>query len=240
MKRREVTHRAQRNCWEGFHWDTNLVQIIRWMYFEVHCPTFNQEGSHDLSSLFREMITSADLLESEIHEIQEVWDWMERPSGMPIMQWGVCQGSLIFPPCVPFGVAKGYGTKRDSSSWCTLPPMGLSYCPWCRKEGQNEGTVLNYLCTTLQIRTGLPQCLPSPWYFWVHEESCKSASSPDPEEKGGPTMWCIHVGLIHPKLSPTSPVHTCAPLHLWIPPNQINVRANLLHWICISFIPCLE
>ena len=23
----------------------------------------------------------------------------------------------------------------------------LSFCPWCRKEGQNEGTIVNYLLT---------------------------------------------------------------------------------------------
>ena len=24
----------------------------------------------------------------------------------------------------------------------------LSFCPWCWKEGQNEGTVVNHLCTS--------------------------------------------------------------------------------------------
>ena len=25
---------------------------------------------------------------------------------------------------------------------------GISFCPWCGKEGQNEGTVVNHLCTS--------------------------------------------------------------------------------------------
>ena len=61
------------NHWEAFHWDTNLVQVNRQTYFETHHPTFDQEGSHNLSSLFQEMITSANLLESQIYKIQEVW-----------------------------------------------------------------------------------------------------------------------------------------------------------------------
>ena len=71
------------NHWEAFCWDTDLVQVTRQMYFETHHPTFNQEGSHDLSSLFQEIITSANLLESRIHEIQEVFDWTERPQVFP-------------------------------------------------------------------------------------------------------------------------------------------------------------
>ena len=30
---------------------------------------------------------------------------------------------------------------------------GYTYCPWCGKEGQNEGTVVNHLKTTLQARS---------------------------------------------------------------------------------------
>ena len=54
------------NCQKAFCWDTDIVQVSRQMYFETHCPTFDQEGSHDLSSLFQQMITSTNLLESEI------------------------------------------------------------------------------------------------------------------------------------------------------------------------------
>ena len=79
----EPTHQKQRegkflmglkeSCQEAFCWDSDLVQVTRQMYFKAHCPTFNQEGSHDLSGLFQQMVACADLLDSEIYEIQEVW-----------------------------------------------------------------------------------------------------------------------------------------------------------------------
>ena len=31
---------------------------------------------------------------------------------------------------------------------------GVTHCPWCRKEGQNEGTVINHL-QTVHYRLGL-------------------------------------------------------------------------------------
>ena len=40
------------NCQEAFCQDMDLVQVTRQMYFEAHCPIFDQEGSHNLSSLF--------------------------------------------------------------------------------------------------------------------------------------------------------------------------------------------
>ena len=63
---------SKENCQEVFCWDSDLVQITRWRYFEAHCPTFDQEGFHDLSGLFWEMVTCANLLDSEIYKIQEV------------------------------------------------------------------------------------------------------------------------------------------------------------------------
>ena len=34
---------------------------------------FAQEGSYDLTSIFREMAQETNLLNAEIHEVQEVW-----------------------------------------------------------------------------------------------------------------------------------------------------------------------
>ena len=86
---KEPTHQKQKegnfltglkeNCQEGFGWDTNQVQVTRQTYFETHHPTFDQEESHNLLSLFWEMITSANLLESEIYKIQQVWTGQKKP-----------------------------------------------------------------------------------------------------------------------------------------------------------------
>ena len=83
MSTEEPTHWKQKegkffmglkeNHQEAFHLDSNLVWVTRQRYFETHHPTFNQEGSHNLSGLFQNMITSAYLLDSEVYKIQEVW-----------------------------------------------------------------------------------------------------------------------------------------------------------------------
>ena len=34
---------------------------------------FDHDGSQDLSCIFQEMATSAGLMDSEVHDVQEVW-----------------------------------------------------------------------------------------------------------------------------------------------------------------------
>ena len=58
---------------EAFAKDSDLVQQARQDYFRTNHPCFNHETSCDLSGLFQEMITFADLLGSEIYKIQEAW-----------------------------------------------------------------------------------------------------------------------------------------------------------------------
>ena len=135
---------SKENCWEAFCWDTDLDQATRQMYFETHHPTFDQEGSHDLSSLFWEMITSTDLLESEIYEIQEVWTrWKHlRYANFALRSWhkSLCFFHLVSPSESP----KVMGLKGIHHPNALCHHAGLSYCPWCRKEGQNVGTVVNH------------------------------------------------------------------------------------------------
>ena len=63
----------KRDQQETFAKDSSLVWQAREDYFQANCPHFNHKTLHDLSSLFRDMIISDDLLDSEILEIQEVW-----------------------------------------------------------------------------------------------------------------------------------------------------------------------
>ena len=124
---KEPTHQKQKegkllvglkeNCWEAFCQDTDLVQGCPGRHiFEMQHSAFDQEGSQDISNLFLEMITSTNLLESKIYEVQEVWagqrDLMYAHCAMEMFTWG----SPIFLAGFPFRVTKGYGSKRNSSS----------------------------------------------------------------------------------------------------------------------------
>ena len=85
------------------------------------------------------------------------------------------------------------GFKRIHSPEALHQQVGLAFCPWCRKEGQNEGTVVNHLWMS-HYHLGLicSQCLK---YFTTsantmhcHSQLCKWTSAgiddnDDQEEK---------------------------------------------------------
>ena len=79
-----------------------------------------------------------------------VWDlwsprglgWTERPQVHPSCNEGFAQGSLAFPACVPFRVANGHGTKRDSSSQYTLLPCRNIVLPLVQERRAEWGESL--------------------------------------------------------------------------------------------------
>ena len=68
--------------------------------------------------------------------------------------------------------------------------VGLSYCSWCRKEGQNEGTIVNHLLT-MHYKLGLicSGCLHCPAItseaIWHHGPSCKCLSTKEEDRRPG-------------------------------------------------------
>ena len=63
----------------------------------------------------RKMVTCANLLDSEIYEIQEVWTRQRDLWYANRCVEEFTKGSVNFcAPDVPFGIAKGHGPKRDS------------------------------------------------------------------------------------------------------------------------------
>ena len=94
---------------------------------------------------------------------------------------------------------------------------GLSYCPWCGKEGQNEGTVVNHL-QTMHYKLGLVSsgCL----HFSVatseamqsHGQSCKHSDA-NKEDRRPDDDDASMSRPIHLKPSSTSPVAYLHPFH---------------------------
>ena len=66
---------------EAFSKEFSLVRVARQTYWESHPIDFRQEGSHDLSSVLHEMVSSTCLLDSSIFEVQDTWCRKERPEG---------------------------------------------------------------------------------------------------------------------------------------------------------------
>ena len=61
------------SCLEAFLKDSDLIWVMGWTYFKMHHPNYDHEGSQDFSHTFKEMATSASLIGSDVHEVQEVW-----------------------------------------------------------------------------------------------------------------------------------------------------------------------
>ena len=49
------------------------MRVAQWAYCKAHKVMFEQEGSYDLTLVFQQMAWDTNLLNSEIHEVQEVW-----------------------------------------------------------------------------------------------------------------------------------------------------------------------
>ena len=109
---------------------------------------------YDLSDIFRELAESTSLLGKFIHEIQLSWTGPDELKQANYALWSMPKG-LRFLRVVPtMESPKVMGLMGIHDSDALQCFTGYTYCPWCGKEGQNEGTVVNHLRTT-HYRLGL-------------------------------------------------------------------------------------
>ena len=155
-------------------------------YFKKHSPNFTTDGTCDLSEVFRCMAESAKLLGLAIYKIQDIWKGLDKlwqakyalralPKGLKFLQ-------AVPPPDSP--KVMGLVGIHDPDALCCF--NGLTHCPWCGKEGQNEGTAVNHL-QTVHYRLGLVcnKCYdyPSTSSDTLH---CHGQQNCLPSREGGP------------------------------------------------------
>ena len=170
-------------CREAFHKDLDLAQHIRQTYFRAHSPVFHKEVAHNLANVFREMAKIAGLMATEIHPIQDQWQGKKELH----MAKGSTKNIQYFPVVSPIKSPKIMGLKGIQSLEAQKCQASLSFCPWCGKEGQNEGTMVNHLCTGhYHLRLVCEQCLQhfmtSSDRMQCHLQSCKFMHVHDDEE----------------------------------------------------------
>ena len=105
------------------------------------------DGMCDLSEVFRHMAKTAGLLGLAIYEIQEVWKGPDKLQQANYALRSLLKG-LKFLQVVPLlesPKVMGLVGIHDPDTLCHF--SGMTHCPWCGKEGQNEGTVINHLWT---------------------------------------------------------------------------------------------
>ena len=132
------------------------------------------------------MARTTGLLGSTIYEIKEVWTGLDElqqanyalktlPKGLKFLR--------VVPPSESPKVM-GLTGIHDPNALCHF--NRVTHCPWCGKEGQNEGTVINHLWT-VHYRLGLVcekcfGCL-STSSETIHHHSHKDCQ---PSGEGGP------------------------------------------------------
>ena len=172
-----------------FSWDTSLVREARKEYFKKYSPNFTTDGMmHDLSEVFRHMAKSAKLLGTAIYEIQEVWKGPDELQQANYTLRSLPKG-LKFLRAVPPSESpkvKGWVGIHDPDAPCHF--NGLTHCPWCGKEGQNEGIVVNHL-QTVHYRLSLVcnkcynyQSTSSETLCHHGQQNCQPSGEADPNE----------------------------------------------------------
>ena len=130
------------------------MKEARLCFFSNHSYNFVDDGTRDLSDVFKELAESASLLGEAIYEIQLSWTGPEELKQVNYALQSPPKG-LRFLRAVPTSESpKVMGLMGIHDLDSLQHYAGYTYCPWCGKEGQNEGMVVNHLRTT-NYRIGL-------------------------------------------------------------------------------------
>ena len=126
----------------------------RLCFFSKHSYNFNQDGNCDLSGIIKKLAMSAGLLGTDIYEIEASWTGLGELKQANYTLQSLPKG-LKFLRVVPTSESpKVMGLEGIHDPDAHSHFAGFTYYPWCGKEGQNEGMVVNHLRTT-HYRLGL-------------------------------------------------------------------------------------
>ena len=167
--------------------DLDLIQHIRWTYFRAHSLVFHEEVTHDLANVFGEMAKMVGLMGTKIHPVQDQWQGKKELYVANHAAKGSAKNLHYFWVVLPVESSKIMGLKRIHSPEALKHKAGLSFCPWCGKEGQNEGTMVNHPFTGryhlgLVCERCLLQFMTSSDRMQHHSQGCESMHVCNDEE----------------------------------------------------------
>ena len=130
---------------EVFCRDSDLVKEPQREFFLKHSYNFTMECTCDLSEIFKQMATNTELLGTSTHEIQASWTGPDKLKQANYALQSLPKGLKFLCVVPPFESPKVMGLMgiHDPHALCCF--SGVTLCPWCGKEGQNEGTMVNHL-----------------------------------------------------------------------------------------------
>ena len=104
--------------------------------------------------VFWHMIIATELLGSSIYKIKEIWTGLDKLQQANYTLRTLPKGLNFLRAVSPLESSRVMGLMGIHDLDALLHFYGVTHCPWCRKEGQNEGTVVTHL-QTVQYRLGL-------------------------------------------------------------------------------------
>ena len=153
QKKEMLLHKVLSRSWqEAFSRDSKLVQKTKEDYCWENC-----------------------LLSSEIHKIKETWTGWSKLRYANYAVRTLPKGLKFFCPVCPSESPKFMGLTSIHHPDALHHFNRVTHCPWCGKEGQNKGTVINHLQMT-HYKLGLvcEKCLPCPSVtseaIWLHDQ----------------------------------------------------------------------
>ena len=148
---------------DAFSQDSGPMKEARARYFATHPWDWAHGNTDDLSDIFRELAQGTGLLGESIHEIKLSWDGPEELKHANYVLWSLPKGLKFLRVVSAKESQKVMGLKGIHDPDALQHFAGYTYCPWCRKDGQNEGTIINHL-RTVYYRLGLMcnQCICCP------------------------------------------------------------------------------
>ena len=132
-------------CAEAFSQDSDLVKEVWKEFFSKHSYNFVTEGTCNLSEVFRQIATSTELLGTSIYEIQASWTGLDELRQANYALRSLPKGLKILHVVPPSESPKFIGLVGIHDLEALHRFSSITHCPWCGKEGQNEGTVVNHL-----------------------------------------------------------------------------------------------
>ena len=132
---------------DAFSHDADFVKEARSHYFTTHPWDWVHGNTDNLSDIFKDLAKGTNLLGKSIYKLQPSWEGPEELKHANYSLHSLPKG-LKFLRAVPtLESPKIMGLKGVHNGDALRHFAGSTYCPWCSKEVQNEGTVVNHLRT---------------------------------------------------------------------------------------------
>ena len=148
---------------DAFSLDSDPVKEARAHYFATHSWDWTHSNMEDLSNIFKGLAQEAGLLGESIFELQWSWEGPEHLKQANYILQSQPKGLKFLRAVSAKESPKVMGLKGIHDPEALQHFAGYTYCPWCGKYGQNEGTIINHL-RMVHYKLGLicDQCFGCP------------------------------------------------------------------------------